>query len=493
MFKHALTQEVVYKGLLKKERKLIHERIGLIMEKLFKDRLSEFYETLAIHFSHGLSVTKAVYYLMKSGEKNLKRYAVEESHQYYKRAFELLSAKSNKSDKENIILIDLLIQWAWVFHYRADYKGLTELLNSHKELAEAIDENAKLGMFYAWLGLALFYISKLKDSYQYLGKALNIGEETEDQKVTNYACVMLTNTCTDLGLLDEAIAHGIRAQEISMHPDIYVGSLAALGRAYALSGEWKKALETGKTLLSYGQQHSNSRGMATGHWLIGYSHFIRGEFATAIECGKEGLQVSIDPNNKQMIRVALGVWSAMDNRLLDAEENLKKVKAFTQKFDAIQIETTADFFLGAVMIGQGHMSQGLKMMEDANRNLLENHSRTLYAASEYVLGKIYLQIVERSQAVKPITILKNIGFIIKNVPFATQKAETHFNKAIELATKIGAQAWVGTAYFGLGLLHKANKKTEKARGCILEAIKIFEKLELERYLRQAEEALASLE
>jgi len=49
------------------------------------------------------------------------------------------------------------------------------------------------------------------------------------------------------------------------------------------------------------------------------------------------------------------------------------------------------------------------------------------------------------------------------------------------------------AYFDLGLLHKANKRTEKARECILEAIKIFEKLELERYLRQAEEALSSLE
>jgi predicted ATPase len=50
MFKHALTQEVVYNGLLKKERKEIHERIGVVMEGLFQDRLPEFYETLALHF-----------------------------------------------------------------------------------------------------------------------------------------------------------------------------------------------------------------------------------------------------------------------------------------------------------------------------------------------------------------------------------------------------------------------------------------------------------
>jgi predicted ATPase len=60
VFKHALTQEVVYNGLLKKERQAIHERIGLVMEQLFQDRLSEFSETLAFHFAQGQSFRKAV-------------------------------------------------------------------------------------------------------------------------------------------------------------------------------------------------------------------------------------------------------------------------------------------------------------------------------------------------------------------------------------------------------------------------------------------------
>jgi len=77
MFKHALTQEVVYNGLLKKERQEIHERIALVMEQLFQDRLPEFYETLAFHFSQARSLHKAVDYLIKSGEKSVKRYAVK--------------------------------------------------------------------------------------------------------------------------------------------------------------------------------------------------------------------------------------------------------------------------------------------------------------------------------------------------------------------------------------------------------------------------------
>ena len=47
IFKHTLTQEVIYNGLLIKEREKVHERIALIMERLFTERLPEFYETLA--------------------------------------------------------------------------------------------------------------------------------------------------------------------------------------------------------------------------------------------------------------------------------------------------------------------------------------------------------------------------------------------------------------------------------------------------------------
>ena len=105
IFKHALTQEVVYNGLLKKERREIHERIGRVIEKLFNDRLSEFYETLAFHFKRSRSIFKAVDYLMKSGEKSLKRYAVDEAHIYYKEAFELLCGKSERSKEKDELLL----------------------------------------------------------------------------------------------------------------------------------------------------------------------------------------------------------------------------------------------------------------------------------------------------------------------------------------------------------------------------------------------------
>ena len=129
MFKHALTQEIVYNGLLKKQRREIHEQIAQVMESVFKDRLAEFNETLAYHFARGQSVTKAVDYLVKSGEKSLARYAVEEAHQYFKKAYDILASKEELSEAEKIILIDILNSWGYAYYYLGEIKEFIDLFS----------------------------------------------------------------------------------------------------------------------------------------------------------------------------------------------------------------------------------------------------------------------------------------------------------------------------------------------------------------------------
>jgi tetratricopeptide (TPR) repeat protein len=87
---------------------------------------------------------------------------------------------------------------------------------------------------------------------------------------------------------------------------------------------------------------------------------------------------------------------------------------------------------------------------------------------------------------------KNIGFLVKNVPFATKKAEEHFNKAIEIFKEIGAKGFLGQVHLSQGLLYKATKRTDQARQCILEAVDIFRECEAGGWLKQAHEALDSL-
>jgi tetratricopeptide (TPR) repeat protein len=148
-------------------------------------------------------------------------------------------------------------------------------------------------------------------------------------------------------------------------------------------------------------------------------------------------------------------------------------------------------FVGIVLIKKGNMSKGLKTIEEVLEHCKEKKWGWGIALSEYVLGYLYYQF---AYGEKPSTsiILKNIGFLAKNVPFASKKAADYFNRAIESAKQFGAQGILGQTYLDLGILYKAKKRNNLARKCISEAIHIFENIGTEVRLRKAKEVFESL-
>ncbi|MGA2938961.1 MAG: AAA family ATPase [Syntrophobacteraceae bacterium] len=91
IFRHALTQEVAYNSLLVQRRKAIHEKIGQAIEELYPQRLEEFYEKLAWHYSKSNNKIKAYEYLKLSAWKALEREAHWEAFRLYRDAVDTLS------------------------------------------------------------------------------------------------------------------------------------------------------------------------------------------------------------------------------------------------------------------------------------------------------------------------------------------------------------------------------------------------------------------
>ena len=494
VFKHALTHEVVYRGLLRKNRQVIHERIAHVIETLFKERLSEFYEALAFHYEHSNSLSKSVHYLLKSGEKSLRKYSVEESHQYFNKAFNLLLAKSDKTREDIHQLIDLLFQWSWVFHYRGDFRGLKQLLLSHKQLVEELNDQTRLGMYHALYGLALYETGQVKEANESLHQALRYGELTEDKRVIGYSSSWLAWSCTELGRMDEAIHYGQKALAISQQlvsdEYIFFGSLSGMGLAYWYKGDRKNTFDTGKNLLEYGQQHTSIRSLVLGHFIMGCSYLIGGDFTTAIECFNRSIEVSADPWYSQFPRMLLGLSYLSCDKLSEAEDALQQVIDYSEKFDTELIKSPANTLMGVISIAKGELSQGLKMLKTAQKEYLKSKRKYAYATSEDILGKIYLKIVEGAPV--SLAIIKNFGFLLKNVPFASRKAEQHFNKSILVAKEIGAKSMLGIAYLDLAQVHRQKGRKDRARGSVLKAIEVLEQCDAEFFLKQARELLASL-
>jgi tetratricopeptide (TPR) repeat protein len=420
---------------------------------------------------------------------------VEEAHQYFKEAFDILASKTDKTEDEKVALIDILNSWAHAYYYLGDIKEFINLFRSHQNLAESVDDKARLGMFYTWFGVALFMAGKSKDSYEYLCNALELGENSGNQKVIGYACTWLPWACAELGLFAEGIGFGERAQLIaeSFPSDQYLffKSLGGLSYIYFHMGDTKRVFECAKLLLDYGERNSNSRSKVMAHWMNSFGQTATGDMESSQKSGEMAVDVALDPLYSQFGKITLSIGYSLGGQFQEAEDVSRSVLDFCEKRDIGQISELMKLFLAPTLIAKGHIGQGLRMLEETQQTLIKNQRRVWYSQSEYILGKVYSQIATGPTPAFSI-IAKNIGFLVKNIPFAGKKAEEHFRKAIEVFKEIGAKGFLATTYLDLGLYYKAKKRTDQARECISKAIQVFEESEAEVYLAQANEAFESL-
>jgi class 3 adenylate cyclase/tetratricopeptide (TPR) repeat protein len=89
-FKHALTHEVAYGGVLRERRRALHAAILETLERLHADRLGEHAEVLAHHAERAALADKAVRYLREAGTKAAARSANQEAVAFFERALALL-------------------------------------------------------------------------------------------------------------------------------------------------------------------------------------------------------------------------------------------------------------------------------------------------------------------------------------------------------------------------------------------------------------------
>src|SRR5262249_32452915 len=89
-FRHSLTHDVTYSGMLRERRREIHERVVDAMEKIYADRLGEQVERLADHAERGSIWHKAVEYLRRSGDKAYLLYANADAARFFERALTVL-------------------------------------------------------------------------------------------------------------------------------------------------------------------------------------------------------------------------------------------------------------------------------------------------------------------------------------------------------------------------------------------------------------------
>ncbi len=97
VFKHAVTHEAIYEGILLRRRRELHGRVAELYETLFADRLDEFYSLLAHHYACAEQWQKAEDYLLEAGDHAGRLAADAEALEHYRMA---LAAQGRAAGEE---------------------------------------------------------------------------------------------------------------------------------------------------------------------------------------------------------------------------------------------------------------------------------------------------------------------------------------------------------------------------------------------------------
>ncbi len=89
-FKHALTREVAYDGMLQARRRQLHGQAGAALEQSDASQRFEHCELLAYHYSRSAEPARAIPYLQAAGDRARDRYANEEAIAVYSQAITLI-------------------------------------------------------------------------------------------------------------------------------------------------------------------------------------------------------------------------------------------------------------------------------------------------------------------------------------------------------------------------------------------------------------------
>ena len=143
-FKHALTHEVAYGGLLQERRRVLHGRIVEVLEALAAERLAEQVDRLAHHAVRGEVWDKAVTYCQQAGARAYDRAAFREAVAAFEQALQALAHLPEHGDTR-VLAIELRLALGGALRALGEYGRCLALLGEAEALARALDDRARLG------------------------------------------------------------------------------------------------------------------------------------------------------------------------------------------------------------------------------------------------------------------------------------------------------------------------------------------------------------
>ncbi len=481
-FKHSLTHDVTYSGVLHERRRDIHARVVDATEKLYADRLGEQAERLAYHAVGGELHEKAVHYLRQAGGKAAARSALLDARAWFEQAMGVLK----------------------------------ELPESQVTLEQAFDVRLELRPVLRMLGEG-------RQMLEHLREAEALAERLKDDSRRGRVCAFMTTVQSSLNELDEALVTGTRALEIAQRlgdSKLLMLTTAYLEQAYYYRGEYEQVVDlaTDNIALMPADWVQEYVGMSVPASVFGRAYLIMslaevGRFAEAAKYEAEAIQLAEPTQHAHTVSWAYlpasvlyllkGDWAKALSRVEKWIATLQAGNVAIQLPWAIACSAWALAQLGDAGEALKRVREGEQLLERQTRGGIFAHRSWAYHAvgrACLLLGRLDEARRLGNRAVE--TSRRQPGFVahalrllgdIASHPdrFDAETSLAQYREALVLAQLHGMRSLVAHSHLGLSKLYRSTGQPEHARESLTNAITMYREMDMGFWVKQAEADMMS--
>jgi class 3 adenylate cyclase/tetratricopeptide (TPR) repeat protein len=481
-FKHALTHEVAYGGLLQERRRELHARIVAALEALHRDRLDEQTEWLAHHAARGELREKAVHYLRQAGLRAVGRSALADARARFEQALAILaSLPEGRATLEQAFALRMELRP--VLNLLGEVRATLDCLRAAETLAERLSDDPRRGRVWAFITNIHTLLGEPDEALATGTRAVGIAERLGDLRLRILATTFLEQAHYFRG--DYAQAAELAAGNLAVLPaewadedlgnvapaSVYdrvwlVLGLAQLGRFGAAAAHEAAAIRLAAATpraFTIGMAHlaASTAGLLAGDWARARS--LAEHWLATVRRGNVALLLTRAVAASARVLAQLGEARPAAELLREGVELVEREAAR----GLVGLSAWSCEPLGRAALLLGRLDEARSLGERAVESARSQPGFAAYA--QHLLGEV---------ATGP-------------GRFDAALGEAHYRQALALAESRGMRPLVAHCRLGLGKLYRRAGRRAEALEQLASAQTMYGEMDMRFWLGQASEALAA--
>jgi len=467
LFKHALVQETAYQSLLKSTRQQFHQQIAQVLVEHFPETVQTQPELLAHHYTEAGLLERAVMYWQKAGQHASQRSAHVEAATHLTRGLKLISLLPDSPLRAQY---ELAVQTTLgpVLMATKGYASpdVGQAYRRARELCHLMGETPQL--FQVLLGLRFFYQvgGELQSARELGEQLLELAHNMQSRTFLTQAHTMLGHTLCCLGEFASAREHLEQAMALydpQQHRTHVLLSGLDPGVFCRCAGAWSlwhlgypdQALERAQAALTLASELFHPQSLDQALCSIAQTHQYRREEDPTREQAERAIAVSTERGFQMRVAMAtvLRGWALAIQE--EGTEGIVQLRQGLASYRASGAAAFGTYYLALLAERYEQAEQpeeGLSVVGEALALVDKSEERWWEAELHRLNGLLLLQQI---------------------APDEQQKAETCFQRALEIAKRQHAKSWELRAAMSLSRRWRDQGKHEAARHLLSEIYSWF--------------------